>query len=98
MNTSGLSDASEGGFPWADVDASRCDEGLQREHCLTDAQVSYLAHAKCCRECGTNPEKLAWFYFESPSCTWESECGRAGWMIVCDRCHLQVDFFLEIMS
>ena len=29
---------------------------------------------------------------------WEHLCGRAGWMTVCDRCHLQVDFFREAMN
>jgi len=40
--------------------------------------------------------QLSWFYFESPSETWEYLCGRAGWMTVCNRCQRQVDFFLEV--
>jgi hypothetical protein len=41
---------------------------------------------------------LSWFHFESPDETWEHLGGRAGWMTVCDRCHLQLDFFREVLK
>ena len=51
-----------------------------------------------CPDCGAAPAGQAWFYFESPAWTWDHLCGRAGWMTVCDPCHRQVNFFLEILN
>jgi len=85
-------------FPWADLERSRNDRKLQRRHPVADAKAECLGHAKSCPGCGCAAVDLAWFYFESPSGTWKDECGRAGWITVCDKCRQQVDFFLEVMS
>ena len=85
-------------YPWEDVEAARKNPRLQREHPLADGHRAYLPAAKVCPQCQTPAGQLSWFYFESPSETWEHLCGRAGWMTVCDRCHLQVDFFLEVLN
>jgi hypothetical protein len=49
-------------------------------------------------KCGAAPDALSWFYFRSPKETWTMLCGVAGWMAVCDRCRLQVNFFGEVIS
>ena len=86
-------------FPWEDVEQSRNDKRLQGEHPLAEGQNRYAAFAKPCPKCHATANMLSWFYFESPAATWgEDLCGRAGWMTVCDRCHVQVDFFCEEMS
>ena len=85
-------------FPWEDVEASRTNQRLQREHPAAEARQRYAATAKPCPRCQTGADKLTWFYFESPAWTWEHLCGRAGWLTVCDPCHAQVDFFLEVMN
>jgi len=85
-------------FPWADVDAARKNSRLQRKHSLEEGTDAHFSSAKACPKCGAPPDKLSWFYFESPKWTWEKLCGRAGWMTVCDKCHLQVDFFVGIMN
>lgn len=84
-------------YPWDDVGKARRNQRLQRKHPPGEAD-SYRAKAKPCPKCGKTSGDLAWFYFESPKWTWQNLCGRAGWMTVCDACHVQVDFFLEIMN
>ena len=85
-------------YPWEDVEAARKNRRLQRKHSIADGQNSYIAVAKPCPQCGTAAGQLSWFYFDSPPKTWEDLCGRAGWMTVCDGCHVQVNFFMEAMN
>jgi hypothetical protein len=85
-------------FAWEEVESSRNDKRLQSEHPLAEARQNYGAFARPCPKCHAAADKLSWFYFESPVETWESLCGRAGWMTVCDRCHVQVDYFGEMMN
>jgi hypothetical protein len=56
----------------------------------------HLAHN--CPICGKVADDLSWFFFSTPPETWAALMGRAGWMTVCDDCHLQVDFFGGIMN
>jgi hypothetical protein len=85
-------------FPWEDVEAARQNHRLQREHPVAAGQQIYAAKAKPCPQCHAAAGQLSWFYFDSPAETWEHLCGRAGWMTVCDRCHVQVDFFCEVLN
>jgi len=83
-------------FPWADVSASRAATRARRG--IRAAQTRYGPEAAACPACGAPATTHAWFYFESPAWTWDHLCGRAGWMTVCDPCHRQVNFFLEILN
>jgi len=85
-------------YPWEDVKAARIDRRLQRSHPINDGQRAYMTVANPCPQCHATADQLSWFYFSSPSSTWRDLCGVSGWMTVCDRCHLQVNFFMEIMS
>ena len=85
-------------FSWANINASRADADLQSRHSLEDGKSRHLTEARPCPKCDTPPAHLAWIYFRSPEGTWSHKCGRAGWLIVCDRCQIQTDFFLELMS
>jgi hypothetical protein len=87
-----------GEMPWEDVEASRRNRRLQGKHPTTEGKSQYLAKAKPCPKCNTSADALGWFYFRSPKETWPMLCGIAGWMAVCDRCHIQVNFFDEVMS
>jgi|SRR5277367_4164987 len=91
-------DGREWRYPWEDVEASRKNQQLQREHALAEAKQRYTRSAKSCPQCGAVADTLAWFYFSSPDLTWETLCGVGGWMTVCDRCHVQVNFFSEEMN
>jgi hypothetical protein len=85
-------------YPWSHVDASRRSVRLQRQHPVSEGQQCYLAMAKACPACGLSADQLTWFYFESPKQTWQWLCGRAGWMTICEACHVQVNFFEEVIS
>lgn len=62
------------------------------------AKLHYGRDAHSCPVCGKPANELAWFYFSTPPGTWEKTIGSAGWMTVCDDCHLQVDFFMQAMN
>jgi hypothetical protein len=85
-------------LPWEDVDASRGNRRLQKRHLLPEDLNSHFATARPCPKCHSPADALSWFYFRSPKETWPMACGCAGWMAVCDRCHIQVNFFIEAMS
>ena len=90
------------GLPWEDVEASRRNRRLQKQHRLperlSDGLATYFAEARTCPKCQTPSDALSWFYFRSPKETWAAQCGVEGWMAVCDRCHIQVNFFVEAVS
>lgn len=89
---------AQDGIPWEDVRASRRNRRLQAKHPVSEGKSRYLANANPCSKCKTPADALGWFYFSSPKETWEGLCGVEGWMAVCDRCHIQVNFFIEAMS
>jgi hypothetical protein len=62
---------------------------------LAQAKERYGSRAIACWSCGSSPELLTWVRFVSPAWTWKALCGCAGWLTICERCHLQVDFLLE---
>lgn len=93
-----LEEEQDAGFPWEDVQASRANKRLQSRHPVDQKKMTYLPWASACPICHTPADRLAWFYFKSPEWTWELLCGRAGWLVVCDRCRRQVNFFCELMN
>ena len=88
----------EKAFPWGEVDAARRNLQLQGRHPVLHGKDPYLSRAAPCPKCGTEASRLAWFYFETPTGKWKINAGRSGWMTVCDPCHLQVDFFLDLAN
>jgi hypothetical protein len=88
----------ERGLPWDDVEASRRNRRLQKNHRLPEGIGTHFAEARPCPQCQSPANALSWFYFRSPKETWERECGVAGWMAVCDRCRVQVNFFIEAIN
>jgi hypothetical protein len=95
-------------FPWDQVEVCRRDTLLQEQHEPTAEELVGRRTSKIdrlrkkdgrpCPECGTWSDQLACFYYQSSAVTWTKKCGRAGWLVVCDRCHVQVQFFLELMN
>jgi len=85
-------------YPWEDVEASRRNRRLQKRHRLPDCIQTHFSGTRSCPKCGATPDALTWFYFRSPKETWPMLCGVAGWMAICDRCQVQVNFFSEVMS
>jgi len=82
-------------FPWEDVEASRKENGRSRKAKKIARSFKGIVS---CPSCGRESDQLSWFYFSSPPQTWEHMCGQAGWMAVCDHCHKQVMFDLEVMN
>jgi hypothetical protein len=85
-------------LPWDDVEASRRNRRLQKNHRESEGLRTHFAEARPCPQCQSSIDGLSWFYFRSPKETWAMECSVAGWMAVCDCCHLQVNFFIEAVS
>ena len=97
-NTSADANTDGEKFPWEDIEAAQADAGLQSEYPIAKGQKQYGKYAKRCPKCNASVNQLRWVYFSSPKYTWENLCGRAGWLTVCDRCHVQVDFFCELLN
>jgi len=85
---------AEGIFPWADVDACRTTAG-NGDAWPPEKPMPEPLHEKTCPCCNA---PLTWIFFRSPRWTRQKLCGRAGWLGLCDRCHLQMDFFLTVMN
>lgn len=85
-------------FAWDDIQASRANDALQSEHDASHAKALWAKAAKPCPRCGGNGDALSWVYFSTPEWTWQKLCGREGWIVVCDSCRQQTDFFLTIMN
>ena len=82
-------------FPWHVVECSRRDPDLQR---YQGVKEEYLVEAKHCPKCETPPERLRWVYVrENPQSSKlpQSLRCREGYLLICDACLLQVDFFCE---
>jgi hypothetical protein len=83
----------EGIFPWPDVEASQTTP-ITDPMLMPTPMPAHLGDQTC--PCCSAP--LTWIFFRSPSWTWRKLCGRAGWLAICERCHLQVDFRLTLMN
>ena len=79
-------------FPLEHIIACLRDDKLQSRHRLAEALERY-------QEKLTEPvENAVWFYFRSPTWTWEHDCGRGGWMVVDKEPPREIAFFLEVMN
>ena len=78
--------------PWEEIDACRWMEGPT----LTEGELPTLAaQAGPCRICGCEATDLTWIRYSTPPETWETLCGTAGWMALCDLCREQVALFID---
>ena len=82
-------------FPWEVVEQSLLDPQLKRCH---GVKQEYLVEARYCPKCGAPPQELRWIYVrEAPEPPGVSHY-REGYLLACDKCRLQVDFFCERRS
>lgn len=86
-------------FPLDDLLASRADVQLQIDHAVEVAAIR-VSHrlTTACSTCGAADADLAWFYFSSPTWTWQKLCGRAGVVAFCDRDREQVAAFISMIN
>lgn len=91
-----------GFFPWEHVEDCRQQTGSRRDSFPPESARSdpnkHRDRAKPCPLCGAGFESLTLVYFVSPRWTWKDLCGRAGWLTICDKCHIQVEFFCDLMN
>ena len=71
-------------FPWRDILA-----------CIVVKHHHLALSERNCPDCG---ERMVVFYYTSPTWTWNSLCGRAGFLTICPSCPKQVDFVLTMMN
>lgn len=71
-------------FPWRDILA-----------CIVVKHHHLALSERTCPDCG---ERMVLFYYTSPTWTWNSLCGRAGFLTICPSCPKQVDFVLTMMN
>ncbi len=97
-----------GFFPWKDVDACRARQSgeldippeLTSYHALAERRPleSMRANSNPCPFCSAPFEDLSRVFFVSPAWTWQELCGRAGWLTICEKCNVQVQFFCDLMN
>lgn len=85
-------------FPWHYVEESRKNINLQQKNSPFYARQHYTKRAQACPHCQKSAHELTWIYFSTPDWTWDKLCGKAGWLIICEDCNKQVDFFLEMLN
>lgn len=71
-------------FPWRDILA-----------CIVVKHHHLALSERTCPDCG---ERMVLFYYTSPTWTWNSLCGRAGFLTICPSFPKQVDFVLTMMN
>jgi hypothetical protein len=80
------------------VNPASSDQTLPFQTSVEAAQSMYLERASSCPRCKTSADQLSWYFYTSPDQDWQALAGRAGWITVCEGCHIQVDFFIFIMN
>ena len=90
---------NDGEFPLADIEVSVNDDKLQKEHeveDLDDMQRARLDKAQSGVSGLTQAAK--WYYFRSPSWTWQNLCGREGWILYDRKLQKQYAFLITVMN
>ena len=59
------------------------------------AKEKFLDQAMPCPLCKTPPDQLSWVYMVIPRWACKDVEQNEGWVTICDRCKIQIDFFLE---
>ena len=82
--------------PWTHVQAyiDRIDSTVYRA-AIEFAQGELLGSARPCHSCGKSAAELTWFSISDAEDAWEVGEGRVGFLTLCNRCHLQVDFLVD---
>lgn len=83
---------------WDAMRRSRAHARLQKEHSVEEGKARHLTNAVECPLCQTPPDRLTWTYFTTSRESWRNLCGRAGWLVVCEPCKLEVAVFIEMLN
>jgi len=83
-------------FPWPyDQQYIQRTDSTVYHHAVSGAQEMLIAEASPCPQCGQPAKDLSWFSVSDPEVDWDAGIGRVGWLTICERCRLQVDFLLD---
>ncbi|HEU5119204.1 MAG TPA: hypothetical protein VFT74_21620 [Isosphaeraceae bacterium] len=83
-------------FPWHHVQQyiDGIDSTVYRV-AIEFAQQELLVGAHSCLSCGRPAGELFWLSVSDPEAAWDDGTGRVGFLTLCQRCHLQVDFLVD---
>jgi hypothetical protein len=83
-------------FPWPAVQEAvdQIDSTVHR-HAIEMAQELHLERARACPQCGRPASDLFWFSISDPEEAWDRGTGRVGFLTLCERCQMQVDFLVD---
>ena len=83
-------------FPWPHVQQyiDRIDSTVYHA-AIEFAQEQFLEKSRPCPGCGDPPSGLFWLSVTDPEAAWDVGTGRVGFLTVCKRCRLQVDFLVD---
>jgi hypothetical protein len=83
-------------FPWGHVQRYIDQIDAQVYSVAMDfAQEQFGEQAKSCPTCDTAAKKLVWFSVSSPESDWDTGTGKVGFLTLCEKCKLQVDFLID---
>jgi hypothetical protein len=83
-------------FPWSHVQKYIDRIDAQVYHVAIEfAQEQLLAQARPCPKCGCEAADLFWFSVTDPEPAWDAGTGRVGFLTLCKRCELQVNFLID---
>ena len=88
-------------FPLEDVLTCLNDAQLQDEHRAQDQDAETCEALDWFREAAAAdgaPDTAEWIYFVSPAWTWESLCGREGWLLFDVERRTQHAFYMVVMN
>jgi len=74
------------------------DRKLQKRHIKKHPKKLLGPRTFKCQSCRMDPQKLKWYYFESPAGLLELLAGEGGWLTYCPDCDHPVQFFREWIS
>jgi hypothetical protein len=69
------------------------DKRQSRLPSVEEAKEQFLHQALPCPLCKTPPEQLSWVYLVIPQWASKDTEEKEGWLTICDRCKLQINFF-----
>jgi len=83
-------------FPWPHVQRyiDQIDAQVYRVS-IKFAKEIHGSGARSCPTCGRPSGELFWFSITSPEEDWDAGTGRVGFLTLCERCELQVDFLVD---
>lgn len=83
---------------YANIASDAAGRGFRSELTAPEAIERFAPRAQPCPRCGAQPRELRWIPYSTSPETWQQLTGRAGWVSLCDKCQLQIDFHIEVLN